>query len=108
MHRWLASVAAGLVLAAAPDLPAAAHAGLIRVNGPIGPATAGFIARALDAAADAGAQCLVIELDTGGEKMAPFVSAAVPTVAVAEGYLVVEPRFLDEVGQDRTEGDVSR
>ncbi|MBN1321616.1 MAG: 16S rRNA processing protein RimM [Thermoleophilia bacterium] len=39
---------------------------------------------------------LVIELDTGGERMVPFVSAAVPTVALAEGYLVVEPRFLDE------------
>lgn len=87
MHRWLASAAAGLALAAAPDLPAATHAGLIRVNGPIGPTTAGFIARALDVAADAGAQCLVIELDTPGglldstkQIVQAFYRARVPTV----------------------------
>jgi len=51
---------------------------------------------------------LVIELDAGGERMVPFVSAAVPTVAVAEGYLVVEPLFLDEAGQDEAGGDAPR
>jgi 16S rRNA processing protein RimM len=37
---------------------------------------------------------LVVSLDSGVERMVPFVLAAVPTVAVAEGYLVIEPGFL--------------
>jgi 16S rRNA processing protein RimM len=39
---------------------------------------------------------LVISLGSGGEAMVPFVLEAVPTVAVMEGFLVVEPRFLGE------------
>ncbi|OFW60525.1 MAG: 16S rRNA processing protein RimM [Actinobacteria bacterium RBG_16_64_13] len=44
---------------------------------------------------------LVISLASGGEVMVPFVGAAVPTVTVAEGFLVVEPRFL--TGGDQAE-----
>lgn len=76
----------------------------LQVRDPAG-ATIGRVTGVLDSPAH---PILVIELARGGEKMAPFVSAAVPTVAVAEGYLVVEPVFLDEVGRDRTEGDVPR
>jgi 16S rRNA processing protein RimM len=34
----------------------------------------------------------------GTERMVPFVLEAVPTVAVGEGYLVIEPRYLEEAG----------
>jgi len=39
---------------------------------------------------------LAVSLESGGEALVPFVSAAVPDVALAEGYLVIEPRFLDD------------
>jgi membrane-bound serine protease (ClpP class) len=39
---------------------------LIRVDGAIGPATAGYISRATEAAASAGSRCLIVELDTPG------------------------------------------
>ena len=44
----------------------AAQVGLIKINGPIGPATANYIARALDLAAAQNDECLVIELNTPG------------------------------------------
>lgn len=39
---------------------------------------------------------LVVTSGSGDERMVPFVHAAVPAVAVAEGYLVVEWAFLEE------------
>ncbi|HVT73327.1 MAG TPA: nodulation protein NfeD [Lacunisphaera sp.] len=45
---------------------AAAHVDFIKVDGPIGPATAGYIDRALHQAKADGAECLVIQLDTPG------------------------------------------
>ncbi len=66
---------------------AAGHVDLIKVEGPIGPATAGYIARALDEAAATQAQCLVIQLDTPGGLLdstkaivQKFLSSPVPTV----------------------------
>ncbi|HEY8993322.1 MAG TPA: nodulation protein NfeD [Lacunisphaera sp.] len=53
----------GLSLAA---LGAAERVALARVDGPIGPATAGYLTRAVDRAAEDGAQCLVVQLDTPG------------------------------------------
>jgi membrane-bound serine protease (ClpP class) len=44
----------------------AAQVGLIKINGAIGPATAGYIARALDTAAAQNDECLIIQLDTPG------------------------------------------
>jgi 16S rRNA processing protein RimM len=38
---------------------------------------------------------LAIRLASGQEALVPFVIAAVPAVVVAEGYLVVEPGFLE-------------
>ncbi len=43
---------------------------------------------------------LVIALESGEERMIPFVLAAVPTVAVAEGYLVIDPCFLADHGNE--------
>ena len=44
----------------------AAQVGLIKIDGAIGPATASYIARALDTAADQNDECLVIQIDTPG------------------------------------------
>jgi len=44
----------------------AAPVGLIKINGAIGPATASYIARAIDVATDDKDECLIIQLDTPG------------------------------------------
>ena len=69
---------------------ASAHAGqvgLIRINGAIGPATASYIARAIDIASDRKDACLVLELDTPGglldstkEIVQSFYASKVPVV----------------------------
>src|ERR1700746_361729 len=46
--------------------PAAEKVALIKINGAIGPATASYIARSIDAARTQNAQCLVIQLNTPG------------------------------------------
>ena len=65
MRRGLAILMAGLACGFAADLQAA-EAGLIKVNGAIGPATSGYIARAIEVAANHNDACLIIELDTPG------------------------------------------
>ena len=64
MTHWLSIAFAGLVLGT--GMPASTHVGLIRIDGAIGPATANYIARAIDAAAEQDDQCLIIQLDTPG------------------------------------------
>ncbi|MGA2656953.1 MAG: nodulation protein NfeD [Verrucomicrobiota bacterium] len=86
MKLWLFSLAA--VLACGPAVGArAANVGLIKIDGAIGPATAGFIARAISLADARNDACLVIELDTPGgllestkEIVQTFYAAALPTV----------------------------
>jgi 16S rRNA processing protein RimM len=39
-----------------------------------------------------------VALDSGREALVPFVLVAVPTVSLAEGYVVVEPGFLEIPG----------
>jgi len=75
---WLLGTAAGA---------AAERVSLIKVEGPIGPATAGFIARAIDQAAENQSPCLVIQLDTPGGLLdstktivQKFLGSPVPTV----------------------------
>ena len=75
---WLLGTAAGV---------AAERVNLVKVEGPIGPATAGFIARAIDQAAENQSQCLVIQLDTPGGLLdstktivQKFLGSPVPTV----------------------------
>jgi membrane-bound serine protease (ClpP class) len=61
--------------------------GLIKINGAIGPATASYIARAIDVAAERSDTCLIIELDTPGGSLEStkqivqkFYAASIPTV----------------------------
>ena len=65
----------------------AAQVGLIKINGAIGPATATYIARALDTAAEQNDECLIIQLDTPGgllesteQIVQKIYDAKVPTV----------------------------
>ncbi len=86
MNRWLAFLAAGLMCGSLGSLHGATVA-LIKINGPIGPATASYIARAIDVAAAGNHACLVIQLDTPGglldstkEIVQKFYASTVPTV----------------------------
>lgn len=61
--------------------------GLIKIDGAIGPATASYIARAIDTAAGRKDECLIIELDTPGGLLEStkhivrsFYDSPVPTV----------------------------
>lgn len=65
----------------------AAQVGLVTIDGPIGPATANYLSRALDAAATRNDACLIIELDTPGgllqstkDIVETFYAAKVPVV----------------------------
>jgi len=85
MKRWISIAIAGLIFGAAATH--AAQVGLIKINGAIGPATANYISRALDLAANQNDECLVIQLDTPGgllqstkEIVEDFYSAKIPTV----------------------------
>lgn len=76
----------GLTCGAGASLPAA-DVGLIKVNGAIGPATASYIARAIDLAGARDDACLIIQLDTPGglldstkDIVAKLYESKVPTV----------------------------
>ena len=69
-----------------PALPAA-NVSLIQIKGPIGPATASYISRAIGIAANRGDACLIVQLDTPGglldstkEIVQTFYTSKVPTV----------------------------
>jgi membrane-bound serine protease (ClpP class) len=77
---------AALMLCTAPAVRAV-PTGLIKIEGPIGPATASYISRALDQAADSRDECLVIQLDTPGglvtsteQIVKKFYAAKIPVV----------------------------
>jgi membrane-bound serine protease (ClpP class) len=65
VQRWL-SILVTAILAWPISAATADNVALIRIEGPIGPATAGYIGRAIDVAAALQAHCLIIELDTPG------------------------------------------
>jgi len=77
-----------LTLAAGPAASAAGEAaGLIKISGAIGPATAGYVTRALKEAAAQNNVCLIIQLDTPGGLLdstkaivQSFYSSPIPTV----------------------------
>jgi membrane-bound serine protease (ClpP class) len=84
MRRWHFIAMAGLLLGTAVQ---ATQVGLIRIDGAIGPATATYISRAIEAAAAQNDACLVIQLDTPGgllestkQIVQTFYTAKVPTV----------------------------
>ncbi len=84
MKPWLCCLVAGVISYGALR---AESVTLIRIDGAIGPATAGYVSRATEAAGKAGAQCLVIQLDTPGGLLdstksivQSFYSSPVPTV----------------------------
>jgi membrane-bound serine protease (ClpP class) len=86
MARWLPMMLAILSCRLLPGL-LAAEVGLIKIDGAISPATASYIARAIDAAGARNYACLVIELDTPGgllestkEIVQKFYASSVPVV----------------------------
>ena len=65
MTRWTSILIAGLMWVAVGNLRAT-NIGLIKINGPIGPATANYVSRAIDLAASQNDEFLVIQLNTPG------------------------------------------
>jgi len=63
MRHWRFIAVVGIFFGVAVN---AAQVGLIKIDGAIGPATANYISRALDLAANQNDECLVIELNTPG------------------------------------------
>ena len=112
MRIWQRMLVAGLLLQAAMGLRAGTVA-TIQVKGPIGPATASYIARAIDVAANEQAVCLVLQLDTPGglldstkEIVDTFYSAPIPVVvhvapsganAGSAGVFITIPYMLGEL-----------
>jgi membrane-bound serine protease (ClpP class) len=84
MRHWRFIAAVSLLLGVTVH---AAQVGLIKIDGAIGPATASYIARALDTAAAQNDECLIIQLDTPGgllestkQIVQSFYAAKVPVV----------------------------
>ena len=84
MRHWLSIAVVGWLLGVRAH---AAQVGLIKIDGAIGPATASYIARALDTAAAQHDECLIIQLNTPGglldstsEIVQKIYDAKVPTV----------------------------
>src|SRR5258706_15223580 len=65
MKRWRSILAVGLLFSPAIRLYCS-EVTLIEVDGAIGPATAEYVARAIERTASQNAECLVIQLDTPG------------------------------------------
>lgn len=86
MQCWLSLVLVLLTCRLVPGVWAA-EVGLMKINGAIGPATASYIARAIELAAAQQDVCLVIQLDTPGgllestkEIVQELYASTVPTV----------------------------
>ena len=84
MRHWCFIAVVGFFFTVAVN---AAPVGLIKINGAIGPATASYIARAIDVATDDQDACLIIQLDTPGglvdsasQIVGKFYAAKIPTV----------------------------
>jgi membrane-bound serine protease (ClpP class) len=66
MKMGFTSVVVWLAWATAPITVAAEKVGLINIDGAIGPATASYISRSIEAAREQHVQCLIIQLNTPG------------------------------------------
>jgi membrane-bound serine protease (ClpP class) len=85
MKHWIFIAVAGMALSA--SAVQAAQVGLIKIDGAIGPATASYISRAIDAATAQNDECLIIQLNTPGglvdsasQIVEKFYASKVPTV----------------------------
>ena len=103
MRIWTPILAAGLLLASVGWVDAApqSQVGMIRISGAIGPATAGYIARAIRTASSQNDVCLIIELDTPGglldstkEIVQDFYDSPVPIVV----YVAPAPAMAGSAG----------
>jgi len=86
MRSWVSIVVMAMFLGTAPGARAA-KAGLIRIDGAIGPATAGYITRAIELSGERQDECLIIQLDTPGGLLEStkqiarsFYASKVPTI----------------------------
>src|SRR5215471_161348 len=86
MRRWLPMLLSGSMCGPVAGLRAT-EVGLIHIKGAIGPATAGYVSRAIDLAGAQNDACLIIQLDTPGgsldstkEIVQKFYASPVPTV----------------------------
>ncbi|HVU32970.1 MAG TPA: nodulation protein NfeD [Opitutaceae bacterium] len=66
MRSWICLIAVGFICCATGLAQDTTTAAFIRIDGAIGPATAGYVSRATKVAEESHAECLVIELDTPG------------------------------------------
>ena len=66
MKMGFISVVVWLAWATAPITVAAEKVGLINIDGAIGPATASYVSRSIEAAREQHVQCLIIQLNTPG------------------------------------------
>lgn len=86
MRRWPSILAHTAILGLVTTLPAS-QVSFINIDGAIGPATAGYIARSIKLAAARNDECLIIQLDTPGGLLEStkhivrsFYDSPVPTV----------------------------
>src|ERR1051325_2341705 len=100
MNGWLQVLLATWLLTP-PGAAQATDVGLIKVKGAIGPATAGYISRAIDLAGNRKLACLIIQLDTPGgslestkEIVQKFYASSVPTVV----YVAPEGAWAGSAG----------
>ena len=100
MRSWALILLAAWVCGSSVDLQAT-DVGLIKINGAIGPATASYIARAIDVASERGDACLIIELDTPGGSLdstktivQKFYASTIPTVV----YVAPEGAWAGSAG----------
>jgi membrane-bound serine protease (ClpP class) len=85
LKLWIPLAIAGSLVGTTS--PESSQVGVITINGAIGPSTASYVARAIDAAAEQHDECLIIELDTPGgllestkEIVQSFYASKVPVV----------------------------
>jgi membrane-bound serine protease (ClpP class) len=100
MKHWALILVAAWICGSSVGLQGA-DVGLIKINGAIGPATASYIARAIDVANERGDTCLIIQLDTPGGSLdstktivQTLYTSAVPTVV----YVAPEGAWAGSAG----------
>ena len=100
MKRW-ATIAIAMLAGGTLHSADGAQVGLIKIDGPIGPATASYIARAINLSGERKDECLIIQLDTPGGLLdstkvivQSFYNSRVPTVV----YVAPAPAHAASAG----------